>query len=73
MQAFMTVIFLIVLIIELFQRKTFAYVELIGGLLLILMAYNNKMTYKRNKLTVMYAVFGILVIATGILELMGII
>ena len=68
-----TVIFLIILVIALFKKELFPFVEIMGGILLLLMAYNNQITYKRKNLTIVYALFGVMVIVTGVLTLIGVI
>ena len=59
-------------IITIFNNSFFPYLEILLGLNLLLLAYNNQRIFHKQKMTVMYIVFGVIVILVGILSLLGV-
>ncbi len=67
-QFVMSIILLILLVITIFNHNFLVFSEIMMGLTLLVMAYNNQTFYKRKNLTIIYIVFGVLVILMTILK-----
>ena len=65
-QLILVAILIIVLGFSFFYSFSLIYAEVIAGLALIVMAYNNKKIYNRKHLTWIYALFGVILIITAI-------
>ena len=59
----------ILLILSAFDRIYLTIAEIVTGFALIAMAYNNHTVYNRKYLTIIYAIFGLLVIVDGTVSL----
>jgi len=65
-QLILVLILIIVLVLSMFYSFLLPVAEIIAGLSLIIMGYNNYRFYKRKTLTWIYIAFGlILIISTG--------
>ncbi|MBR2840457.1 MAG: hypothetical protein IKF01_01150 [Bacilli bacterium] len=63
--------FMIILVISLitsFFTKIYSYSQMIMGVLLIIMGYNNQKHFKRKNMTYIYYIFGELVIIFTIIK-----
>lgn len=61
----------VLLVLSAFDRIYLTIAEIVTGLALIAMAYNNHTVYNRKYLTIIYAIFGLLVIIDGVVSLIG--
>ena len=66
LQAFCTIIVLVLAIISIMNHNIFSYFEIFMGLDLMIMAYNNNKIFHKEKLTLYYLIFGIIVLVIGI-------
>ncbi len=65
-QLVLVLILIIILVLSMFYNFLLQVAEVIAGLALIVMGYNNNRIYKRKALTWIYVIFGIiLIISTG--------
>ncbi len=62
---------LILLILSAFNDIYLVISEIVAGLALIVMAYNNHTVFNRKYLTILYALFGVIVIVDGVISLIG--
>lgn len=65
-QSVLFILMFITLIMSTFINELMAVVEILLGLALIVTGINNKLTYKRKYMTVIYILFGILSIVLTI-------
>lgn len=68
------ILFIILLVLALLSLKykfLFNYAVLLSGVILCVMGYNNLRVFKRKSMTIIYEIFGIIVIAIGIGKLVG--
>ncbi len=61
----------VLLILSAFDRIFLTIAEIVTGAALIAMAYNNHTVYNRKYLTIIYVIFGLLVIVDGVVSLIG--
>ncbi len=74
LQMLISIISMIFVVLYFTTSKLFLhYLELSLGVDLILMAINNKYFYKRKNFTILYLIFGIVMIGYGILKLLGVV
>ena len=73
LQFILTITVFIFFILSFFYSSMFCWLELFLGLSLLMMAYNNQLIYKRKRATIVYFVFGILVLLLDILMFLGVI
>ena len=66
LQALCTIIVLVLAIVSIMNHNIFPYFEIIMGIDLMIMAYNNKKIFQKEKLTLYYLIFGIIVLIIGI-------
>lgn len=59
-------------ILAIFENSFSIPVEVLVGITLLIMAYNNKILFKRQGLTIVYIVFGIISLILGILGYIGV-
>lgn len=71
-QAGLTLIVGILFVLVMFKRSFFPLLQLILGIALIIMAYNNQVIYKKKKATILYLVIGILLLILDLLQVMGV-
>ncbi len=62
---------IILLILTAFDKMYLYIAEIVTGLALITMAYNNHTVYNRKYLTLIYIIFGVLVIINGSVDLIN--
>jgi len=72
-QVVLSILLLIIGLITLFKRELFPILEIIIGIDLLCLSYNNQKLFKRKELTTTYLVFGIIVLIVGIISLFGVI
>ena len=73
-QVILTILMVIFLVLSLLvSKKLYSYFYLLVGLDLLAMAYNNKNIYKKDKVTIIYIIFGIIMIIYAILKFLGVI
>ncbi len=65
-QLILVVILIIMLLLSIFYSFLLPIAEILAGLALIIMGYNNNRIYKRKALTWIYIIFGIIVILSTI-------
>ena len=61
----------ILLVLTAWNEIYLKFAEIVAGLALVTMAYNNHTVYNRKYLTIIYFIFGILVIIDGIIGLVN--
>ena len=61
----------VLLILTAFDRIYLTIAEIVAGLALMAMAYNNHTVYNRKYLTIIYFIFGLLVIIDGTVSLIN--
>lgn len=61
----------VLLVLSAFDRIFLTIAEIVTGLALLAMAYNNHTVYNRKYLTIIYVIFGLLVIVDGTVSLIG--
>ena len=67
LQVLCTIIVLVLAIVSIMNHNIFPYFEIIMGIDLMIMAYNNKKIFQKEKLTLYYLIFGIIVLVIGII------
>ena len=65
-QLVLVLILIVILLLSLFYKFLLAVAEIVAGLALIVMGYNNQRVYKRKAMTIIYIVFGVLVLVGAI-------
>ena len=68
-QLVLVIILVVILLLSFFFKFLLPYAEIVAGLALMVMGYNNQRIYKRKLMTIVYVIFGIIIIAiysTGI-------
>lgn len=70
-QLALAIVLLIMLIISCFYNKLINYSEIVAGITLLVMSYNNQKQYKRKAMTIIYAITGILIIAFGLFRIIN--
>ncbi len=66
LQLILLIIGIVLLITSIFKNFLLPYSEIAIGLTLLVMAYNNDKIFKRKGFTILYIIFGLLVILNGI-------
>ena len=61
----------VLLIMSAFDGLYLIIAEIVAGLALMAMAYNNHTVYERKYLTILYILFGLIVIVDGVVSLLG--
>ncbi len=67
LQGVFTLLLLIFAVISIINHSMFPYFEIFMGIDLMIMAYNNKKIFQKEKLTLYYLIFGIIVLIVGII------
>lgn len=67
----LAIILLIMLVITCFYNKLINYSEIVAGITLLVMSYNNQKQYKRKAMTIIYALVGLLIIVSGIIRIIN--
>ena len=70
-QLALAIVLLIMLIISCFYNKLINYSEIVAGITLLVMSYNNQKQYKRKAMTIIYAITVILIIAFGLFRIIN--
>ena len=65
-QLVLVLILIVILLLSLFYKFLLPVAEIVAGLALIVMGYNNQRVYKRKAMTIIYIVFGVLVLVGAI-------
>ena len=65
-QLVLVLILIVILLLSLFYKFLLPVAEIVAGLALIVMGYNNQRIYKRKAMTIIYIVFGVLVLVGAI-------
>lgn len=60
---------LIFIVCSFFISSLVPFREIVLGLVLLMMAYSNQMIYKRKNMTIVYVIFGLILIITNIIKL----
>lgn len=71
-QAICVVGILFISILAIFENSFTVPIEVLVGITLLIMAYNNYKIYKRNGLTTVYIIFGLISLVIGILGYFGV-
>ena len=73
-QAILTIVCLVVAIMCIFVDKKFLnLLQILVSIDLIVIGINNYLVYKKNKLTIVYLIFGFILLILGILSVIGVI
>lgn len=67
----LAIILLIMLVITCFYNKLINYSEIVAGITLLVMSYNNQKQYKRKAMTIIYALVGLLITVSGIIRIIN--
>ncbi len=70
-QIVVMIISLILIVLSFFISVLADYREIILGLILLTMAYTNYVVYEKKKMTIVYVLFGLLLIIPNIVRLVG--
>lgn len=60
---------LIFIVCSFFISALVPFREIVLGLILLMMAYSNQIIYKRKNMTIVYVIFGLILIITNIIKL----
>lgn len=71
MQFLTFIIMIILLILSIFFNFLLPYAIIVAGITLIIMGYNNQVTFQRKSLALIYIIFGIMVIISGIVRIIN--
>lgn len=66
---FVLLISLIISLISSFITKIYSYTEIIMGITLLVMSYNNQKYFKKKYMTYIYLIFGVVVIVATLFSL----
>ncbi len=70
-QLVVMVISIIFIILSFFIKSLVDYREIVLGIILLTMAYTNNIVYEKKKMTIIYIIFGLLLIIPSIIRLVG--
>ena len=70
-QMIVMIISLILIVLSFFVEVLADYREIVLGLILLVMAYTNYVVYEKKKLTIVYIIFGLLLIIPNVVRLVG--
>lgn len=70
-QFLMFIIMVILFILSIFYNFLISYAFIAAGITLLIMAYNNQVTFRRKSMTIVYIIFGIMVIINGIVGIIN--
>ena len=71
-QFIVTVVVVIFGILSLFDKSYYSTFELVIGVDLFIMAYNNQKIYQKKNLTIIYLLVGLLLVISSILKMIGV-
>lgn len=72
LQLVLSIITLVLFVMYLINNKYLSFLELALGLNLLVTGYNNEKVYKRRNLTILYIIFGIVMIVISIIKFLGV-
>ena len=72
LQLVLSIIILVLFVMYLINNKYLSFLELALGLNLLVTGYNNEKVYKRRNLTILYIIFGIVMIVISIIKFLGV-
>lgn len=70
-QLVVMIISLIFIVLSFLIKSLADYREIVLGVILLVMAYTNYVVYEKKKLTILYILFGLLLIIPNIIRLVG--
>ena len=70
-QLIVMIISLIFIILSFLIKSLADYREIVLGIILLVMAYTNYIVYEKKKMTIIYIIFGLLLIIPNIIRLVG--
>ncbi len=70
-QLVVMILSLIFIILSFLIKSLADYREIVLGIILLVMAYTNYVVYEKKKLTILYILFGLLLIIPNIIRLVG--
>ncbi len=71
-QFIVTVVVVIFGILSLFNKSYYSTFELVIGVDLFIMAYNNQKIYQKKNLTIIYLLVGLFLVISSILKMIGV-
>lgn len=71
-QFFLTIAVVVLFILYLLNKIRVSILEIVVGITLLVISYNNYWVYRRKNYTFVYAIAGIIVIIIGILKICGV-
>ena len=72
LQLVLSIIILVLFVMYLINNKYLSFLELALGFNLLVTGYNNEKVYKRRNLTILYIIFGIVMIVISIIKFLGV-
>lgn len=72
-QLFSTIAVIVLLILYLFKIVSLGVLEIVIGLTLLVISYNNYWVFRRKEYTAIYIIVGSIVILVGILTIVGVV
>ena len=72
MQFFLTIADVVLFILYLLNKIKVSILEIVIGITLLVIGYNNYWVYRRKNYTLVYVIAGIIVIIIGILKICGV-
>lgn len=70
-QMIVMIISLVFIVLSFLRESLADYREIVLGLILFVMAYTNYVVYEKKKMTIVYIIFGLLLIIPNIIRLVG--
>lgn len=70
-QLVVMIISLIFIVLSFLIESLINYREIVLGIILLVMAYTNYVVYEKKKMTIVYIIFGLLLIIPNIIRLVG--
>lgn len=70
-QLIVMIISLVFIVLSFLIKSLADYREIVLGIILLVMAYTNYVVYEKKKMTVLYIIFGLLLIIPNIIRLVG--
>ncbi len=70
-QLVVMIISLVFIVLSFLIKSLADYREIVLGVILLVMAYTNYVVYEKKKLTILYILFGLLLIIPNIIRLVG--
>ena len=70
-QLVIMIISLVFIVLSFLIKSLADYREIVLGIILLVMAYTNYVVYEKKRLTILYIIFGLLLIIPNIIRLVG--